>query len=43
MQELLDKIGFLLLPKNFETIFLNCFWYWLVLTLLCVYVFKGRK
>jgi len=43
MEMLLDKIGFLLLPENFAKILPYCLWYWIVLTGLFFWVFKGRK
>ena len=43
MEMLLDKIGFLLLPKNFAQVLPLCIWYWIVLTGLFFWVFKGRK
>ena len=43
MEILLDKIGFLLLPKNFAQVFPLCFWYWCVLTGLFYWIFKGKK
>jgi len=43
MEMLIDKIAFLLLPKNFVQIFPYCFWYWIVLTGLFFWLFKGRK
>ena len=43
MEMLIDKIGFLLLPKNFAAIFPYCFCYWIVLTGLFYWIMKGRK
>ena len=40
MEQLLDKIAFLLMPKQFETMFLHCFWYWLLLTGLFIWLRK---
>ena len=43
MEMLLDKIGFLLLPKNFAAVFPLCLWYWIVLTAIFYWVMRGRK
>lgn len=42
VEELINKIGFLLMPNNFKTIFPYCFWYWLVLTGLFYWVIKKK-
>jgi len=42
MNELIDKIGFLLLPKNFATILPYCFWYWILMTIILIWVLKKK-
>ena len=42
MEALFDKIGFLLLPKNFATVFPLCFWYWIILTGITIWLLKRK-
>ena len=42
MEQLFDKLAFLLLPKNFAAIFPYCFWYWVMFTLILVYIYKKK-
>lgn len=42
MEMLIDKIGFLLLPKNFAAIFPFCFWYWIILTGIVLWLLKKK-
>ena len=42
VETLIDKIAFLLSPQNFAKIFPYCFWYWLVLTLIVIYVMRKK-
>jgi len=39
---LINKVAYLLSPHNFATIFPYCFWYWLVLTLIVIYVMRKK-
>ena len=42
MNELLDKIGFLLMPEQFVKLLPYCFWYWLVFFMIAFYIFRKR-
>ena len=42
MEQLLDKIAFLLLPTNFAKIMPYCFWYWVMFTIIIIWVMKKK-
>ena len=42
MDQLIDKIAFLLLPNNFKQIFPYCFWYWLIITAIFYWFIKNN-
>lgn len=42
MELLLDKIAFLLMPHSFKEIFPYCFWYWLLLTGILIWLLKKK-
>ena len=42
MEELIDKVAFLLMPKNFAAIFPLCFWYWIILTGIVLWLIKKK-
>jgi hypothetical protein len=42
MDQLIDKIAFLLLPANFAKIMPYCFWYWLMITAIVIFLFRKK-
>ena len=42
MEQLIDKLAFLLLPRNFATIFPYCFWYWVMFSLILLFILKNK-
>lgn len=42
MDQLIDKIGFLLMPEQFAKLLPYCFWYWMVFFMIAFYIFRKR-
>jgi len=42
MDQLIDKIAFLLMPENFAKILPYCIWYWIVLTAILFWIYRKR-
>jgi hypothetical protein len=42
MEELIDKVAFLLMPNNFAKILPYCFWYWIMFTLIVYWIVKKK-
>jgi len=42
MDQLIDKIAFLLLPANFAKIMPYCFWYWLMMTVVVIWLLRKK-
>jgi len=42
MEELIDKVAFLLMPNNFAKILPYCLWYWIMFTLIFYWIVKKK-
>jgi len=42
MEELIDKVAFLLMPNNFTKILPYCLWYWIMFTLIIYWIVKKK-
>jgi len=42
MEELIDKVAFLLMPNNFAKILPYCLWYWTMFTLIIYWIVKKK-
>ncbi len=42
MEQLLDKIAFLLLPANFAKVAPYCFWYWVMFSVLIIWIMRKK-
>jgi hypothetical protein len=42
MEELIDKVAFLLMPNNFAKILPYCLWYWIMFTLIVYWIVKKK-
>ena len=42
MEELIDKIAYVFMPANFVKILPYCFWQWIVMTLILLYILKQK-
>ena len=42
MDKLLDKIGYAFLPETFSKVLPYCLWYWIIFTLIILWILKKK-